>query len=90
LKNTFHPIKAGITPYFKIDHDLIEVVQALITPTPIVISSSLVKGHYTGKIKEYQHVLNQEADNLAGQYQDRQVPHHTIQKPLPPPNYKIC
>jgi hypothetical protein len=30
LKNTFKSIKAGITPYFRIDHDLIEVARALI------------------------------------------------------------
>jgi len=70
LKNAFHPIKAGITPYFKTDHDLIEVAQALITLIPIVISTSWAKGHFTGKNKQYQHILNEEADNFAGQYQD--------------------
>jgi len=90
LKNALHPIKAGITPYFKTDHDLIEVAQALITLIPIVISSLWVKGHDTGKNKEYQHVLNQEADKLAGQYQDRQVPHHTNSKTPPTTNHKIC
>jgi hypothetical protein len=49
LKSAFHPIKAGITPYFKTDHDLIEVAKALLTLIPIVISTSWVKGHYTGK-----------------------------------------
>jgi hypothetical protein len=73
LKNAFKTIKPGITPYFNIDHDLLEVAQALLTLIPIVISTSWVKGHYVGKDKKYQHVLNEEADKLAGQYQSQQV-----------------
>jgi len=89
LKNAFSPIKAGITPYFNTDHDLVEVAQALLLLIPVAISTSWVKGHYTGADRQYQHDLNDEADKLAGQYQGWQVPHHTIRQPLPPPNYSI-
>jgi hypothetical protein len=82
LNNAFNPIKPGITPYFNTDHGLLEVAQALITIIPIVISTSWVKGHYAGKDKKYQHVLNEQADNLAGQYQSRQIPYHTTRKPF--------
>ena len=89
LKNAFKQIKPGVTPYFNTNHDLIEVAQALITLIPIVISTSLVKEHYKGKDKTYQHTLNEEADHLAGQYQSNQLPHYTVRKPISPPNYKI-
>jgi hypothetical protein len=71
------------------DHDLVEVAQALLLLIPVAISTSWVKGHYTGADRQYQHDLNDEADKLAGQYQGWQVPHHTIRQPLPPPNYSI-
>jgi hypothetical protein len=40
-------------------------------------------------LKQFQHVLNDHADQLAGKYQSCQRPHVTLKKPLPPPNYKI-
>lgn len=89
LGKAFKDIKPGITPYFTTDHDLIELARALITITPVIIGSSWVKGHYTGKERQYQHDLNDTADRIAGDYQNLQVPHHTIRKPLPPPNYRI-
>jgi len=89
LKNAFTPIKAGVTPYFKTDHDLVEVAQALVPVIPILITTSWVKGHYSGKDRQYQHDLNEEADRIAGRYQDCQTPHRTIRKPLPPPNYRV-
>jgi len=66
LKNAFQPIPAGITPYFKTDHDLIKLAQSLINLIPIVISTAWVNGHYNGKDKEYKHTLNDQADRLAG------------------------
>ncbi|MFN9983335.1 MAG: hypothetical protein ACK53Y_25635, partial [bacterium] len=35
LRNAFSPIKAGITPYFNTDHDLVEVAQALLLLIPV-------------------------------------------------------
>lgn len=89
LANAFHPIKPGITPYFKTDHDLVELAQALLQLMPILITTSWVKGHCTGKDRHYQHDLNDKADKIASEYQTRQTPHHTIWKPLQPPGYKI-
>jgi len=89
LNNAFKVIKPGISPYFNTDHDLIELAQALVTLIPIVISTSWVKGHYTGKARLYQHDLNDTADRIAGEYQKQQTPHFTIRKPLPTPNYRI-
>jgi len=89
LQNAFKPIKPGVTPYFNTDHDLLEVAQALLPLIPIVISTSWVKGHYQGKNKQYQHVLNDEADRLVGQYQEKQYTHYSNRKPTPPPNYRI-
>jgi ribonuclease HI len=87
--NAFKGIKPGITPYFNTDHDLIDLAQALLTLIPIVVSTSWVKGHYTGKARLYQHDLNDTADRIAGEYQKQQTPHFTIRKPLPTPNYRI-
>jgi ribonuclease HI len=67
LANAFKTIKPGITPYFKTDHDLVELAQALIHLIPILITTSWVKGHYTGKHRQYQHDLNDKADKIAGQ-----------------------
>jgi len=78
LNNAFKVIKPGITPYFNTDHDLIELAQALLTLIPIVVSTSWVKGHYTGKARLYQHDLNDTADRIAGEYQKQQTPHFTI------------
>jgi hypothetical protein len=89
LANAFKTIKPGITPYFKTDHDLVELAQALIHLIPILITTSWVKRHYTGKDPQYRHDLNDKADKIAGQYQAKQIPHHTIRKPLPQPGYKI-
>ena len=89
LKNAFTPIKEGITPYFKTDHDLVEVAQSLLHLLPIVITSEWVKGHYNGPDKQYQHKLNEAADKIAGGYQKHQRPHHCLKKPIPPPNYRI-
>jgi ribonuclease HI len=89
LKNAFSLIKEGITPYFKTDHDTVELAQSLIHLIPIAVSSEWVKGHYEGSDKKYQHLLNEAADKIAGVYQGNQRPHHTIQMPLPPPDYRI-
>lgn len=78
LRNAFKPIKPGITPYFNMDHDLVEVAQSLIKLLPIVIAAQRVKGHYTGSERKYQHTLNDAADQLAGDYQHFQHPHLTI------------
>jgi len=78
LRNAFKPIKPGITPYFNMDHDLVEVAQSLIKLLPIVIAAQWVKGHYTGSERKYQHTLNDAADQLAGDYQHFQHPHLTI------------
>jgi len=89
LKNAFQPIPAGITPYFNTDHDLVELAQSLLQILPIIVTTAWVKGHYEGKDKEFKHVLNDTADRLAGSFQAKQTPHHTIRKPLPPPGYRV-
>jgi glutaredoxin len=89
LTNAFKPIKAGITPYFHTDHDLIELARALIQLIPLIITSEWVKGHYEGKDKQYKHTLNAEANKLAGEFQDQQSPHSTLIKPIVTPNYRI-
>jgi hypothetical protein len=89
LNNAFSPIKKGITPYFNTNHDLVEVAQSLLQLLPIAISNEWVKGHYEGKNKQYQHHLNEEADEIAGTYQLHQRPHRTVRKPLSPPGLRI-
>jgi len=79
----------GITPYFKTDHDLLEVKQSLLQLIPITIATQWVKGHYTGLDRQYQHTLNETADQVAGEYQRFQYPHCTICKPIPPPDYRV-
>jgi hypothetical protein len=90
LKNAFSPIKAGITPYFNTDHDLVEVAQSLLQLIPIAMSNEWVKGHYEGNHKQYQHHLNVEADKISGEYQRHQYPHRSIKKPLPSPDFRVC
>jgi ribonuclease HI len=89
LMNAFQPIPAGITPYFHTDHDLVELAQSLLQILPIIVTTAWVKGHHKGKDKEFKHVLNDTADRLAGSFQAKQTPHHTIRKPLPPPGYRV-
>jgi hypothetical protein len=89
LKNAFQPVPAGITLYFNTDHDLVELAQSLLQILPIIVTTAWVKGHYKGKDKEFKHVLNDTADRLAGSFQAKQTPHHTIRKPLPPPGYRV-
>jgi hypothetical protein len=89
LSNAFKPIKAGITPYFDADHDLIEVAQSMLQLIPVLIATEWVKGHYSGNNREYKHDLNDSADRLAGDYQRCQYPHRTIRQPVAPPDYRI-
>jgi ribonuclease HI len=89
LTNAFKPIKHGIMPYFRTDHDMIEVTQSLIRLIPIVITTQWVKGHYSGNNKKYEHKLNEEADRIAGVFQLSQTPNYSIQKPIAPPNFKV-
>jgi len=90
LCNAFRPIHPGITAYFKTDHDLVEIAQSLLTTLPITVTLTWVKGHYKGNKIEYQHLLNEKADQIAGEYQQIQHPHISIRCPPPPPNYKVC
>jgi hypothetical protein len=64
----FKPIEAGITPYLNSDHDLVELIRSLIDLLPITVTYEWVKGHYTGKNKEFQHYLNDDADDLVRGY----------------------
>ena len=90
LRNVFEHTKAGITPYFTTDYDLIEIAKSLLDILPITTLHEWVKGHYTGNQKEFKHTLNQHADKLATQCQLRQQPtFKTTPKPLPPPNYRV-
>jgi ribonuclease HI len=89
LRNTFRPIRPGITPYLRTDHDLVEIAQSLLTILSMAITPTWVKGHYKGKKREYQHTLNDEADERAGEYQQFQHPHVTICCPIAPPNFKV-
>jgi len=66
LSNAFKLIKAGITPYFNADHDLIEVAQTMFQLIPVLIATEWAKGHYSGNKREYKHNLNDSADCLAG------------------------
>jgi len=88
-KGAFTPIRPGITLYFKTDHDLLEVTQSLLQLIPITIATQWMKGHYTGLDRQYQHTLNETADQVAGEYQRFQYPHRTIRKPIPPPDYRV-
>jgi hypothetical protein len=85
LRNSFCPIKEGITPYLSTDHDLIELVQHLLSLIPITIATEWVKGNYTGRNREYKHDLNDKADCLARDYQQLQMLHYTIPCPIKPP-----
>jgi hypothetical protein len=78
LCNAFKPIKPGVTPYFQTDHDLLEVAQSLMTLLPITIATQWVKGHYMGAERQFQHHLNNKADQLAGDYQKVQHPNRSI------------
>jgi hypothetical protein len=89
LRNPFCPIKEGITPYLSTDHDLIELVQQLLSLIPITIATEWVKGHYTRRNREYKHNLNDTADRLAGDYQRLHTSHYTIPRPIAPPNFSI-
>jgi len=89
LSNAFKLIKAGITPYFNADHDLIEVAQTMFQLIPVLIATEWAKGHYSGNKREYKHNLNDSADCLAGDYQCCQYPHRTIRQPIAPPDYRI-
>jgi hypothetical protein len=84
----FEHTKAGITPYFTTDYDLIEIAKSLLGIISITVLHEWVKGHYTGTTKEFKHTLNHNADQLATQYQLHQQPwFKTTRKPFPPPNY---
>jgi hypothetical protein len=89
LTNAFKPIRPGITPYLNTNHDMIEVTQSLIKLIPIVITTQWVKGHYSDKKRQYKHDLNDAADKLAGDFQLSQEPHHSIKKPIAPPDFKV-
>jgi hypothetical protein len=52
LSNAFRPIRPGITPYLRTDHDLVEIAQSLLTILTIAITPTWVKGHYKGKKRE--------------------------------------
>jgi hypothetical protein len=43
LRNAFHEPKAGITPYFDTDYDMVTLAQSLIQVIPVTISSEWVK-----------------------------------------------
>jgi hypothetical protein len=90
LKNAFSPIKAGITPYFNTDHDLVEVAQSLLQLIPIAMSNEWLKGHYEGNQQQYKHHLNADTDKITGEYQRHQYPHRSIKKPLPSPVFRVC
>jgi hypothetical protein len=68
---------------------MIEVTQSLIKLIPIVITTQWVKGHYSGKKRQYEHDLNDVADKLAGDFQLSQEPHYSIKKPIAPPDFKV-
>jgi len=57
---------------------LLEVAQSLMTLLPITIATQWVKGHYMGAERQFQHHLNNKADQLAGDYQKVQHPNRSI------------
>ncbi len=48
----------------------------LLNIIPITIVAQWVKGHYTGKDREYKHDLNDIADSLATSFNRRPHPHY--------------
>jgi hypothetical protein len=80
----------GITPFLKLDYDLLETAQYLLSIFPLAIASQWVKGLYNGKQRELQHDLNDKADSLVMAYQRRQqAPFHNRCLPYAPPNYSV-
>jgi hypothetical protein len=62
--------------------------KCLLRIIPITILAEWVKGHYTGKDKEYKHDLNTMADSLATSYQ--RTPHPPLtprSQTVAPPNF---
>ncbi len=51
----FSPTVPGLTPYLQADAELVMEAKRLISIIPITILAEWVKGHYTGKDKEYKH-----------------------------------
>jgi len=66
LENAFDSeLKRGIYPLLAVDYDLLILAKDLLRAMPIQVKCAWVKGHYTGKHREFQHDLNALVDTLA-------------------------
>jgi hypothetical protein len=86
LTNVFSPLAPGLAPYLQTDADLVMEAKRLLGIIPITILAEWVKGHYSGKDKEFKHELNDTADNLATSFNRHPQPPFLPQvKPVAPP-----
>jgi hypothetical protein len=82
LKNVFSPATPGIAPYLQADADLVMEARRLLSIIPVTIIAEWVKGHYSGKEREFKHDLNEIADSLATSFNS--VPHPNFKPRLQP------
>ena len=82
LNNVFSQTPPGISPYLQPDEDLLMEAKRLLNIIPVTIVAHWVKGHYTGKDREYKHDLNDIADSLATSFNRRPHPQY-VPKAMP-------
>jgi hypothetical protein len=82
LKNVFSSATPGIAPYLQADADLVMEARHLLSIIPVTIIAEWVKGHYSGKDREFKHDLNEIADSLATSFNS--VPHPNFKPRLQP------
>ena len=90
IANVFSNTLPGISPFLNTDYDLVLVAKTLLHLIPVSVAAEWVKGHYTGKDKEFKHTLNDTADKLATKF--NRHPHPRFRPchiPIAPPGYKI-
>ncbi len=90
IMNSFKQITPGISPFLSPNYDLLLLAKQMVARLPITILGEWVKGHYLGKNRKIQHVLNDRADELAGDHtaaQDSRTGTNSDRTPYP--GYKI-
>ena len=88
LTNVFSSTAPGITPYLQADADVVMEAKRLINAIPVTIIAEWVKGHYSGKVREIKHELNEITDTLATSFNSSPHPKFNPNKnPIAPPNY---
>jgi hypothetical protein len=68
LRHVFHTRLQGVSPFLLLDYDLVQSCHHILSLLPFNVTGTWVKGHYTGKDKCTQHILNEKADILATQH----------------------